>query len=138
MSVLVIRQLRHRSHTEGPLLHYQTKPTFDPEVPRVPRGTQVPRGSSHTEGPLLHYQTKLTFDPGVAVMGHMRAKANIKFLQPSTQMPNWLSFVESGSVKTYGWFVFTEHKSQSDCNMKAGAGFLWEPGLWYLALSAAL
>ena len=110
MSVLVIRQLRHRSHTGGPLLDYQTKPSFD---------------------------------PGVAVVGQMRAKENIKeyknpLLQPLTQMPNWLNFVESGSVKTYGWFVFTEHKSQSDCNMKAGAGFLWEPGLWYLALSAAL
>ena len=110
MSVLVIRQVRHRSHTQRPLLDYQTKPTSD---------------------------------PGVAVVGQMRAKVNIKvyknpLLQPSAQMPNWLSFVESGSVKTYGWFVFTEHKSQSDCNMKAGAGFLWEPGLWYLALSAAL
>ena len=63
----------------------------------IPLMSLVIRHWGHTgakQGPLLHYQTKLTFDPGVAVMGHMRAKANIKFLQPSTQMPNWLSFVD--------------------------------------------
>ena len=38
----------------------------------------------YREGPLLDYQTKPSFDPGVAVVGQMRAKTNIKVITLNT------------------------------------------------------